>query len=115
MSTDGPDDLPLHPLVPSAPDPNEPQLLFLRGAAYLQYVMQYVMHLVERAVLELESVRQVVPVDGAELQLCYTENRKYGGVEVGNPDRQLGRRDEEKARAYPWVLADEGIGGGGGV
>jgi len=110
--TDGPDDLPLHPsALPSAPDPIEPQLLFLRGAAYLQHAL----YLIECAVLELEGVRQVVSVDGAELRLCYIENGKYGGVEVGNPDGPLGKRDGEKARAYRRVLAGEGVGGAGGL
>ena len=102
----------MHPsALPSAPDPIEPQLLFLRGAAYLQHAM----YLIERTVLELEGVPQVVSVDGAELRLCYIENGKYGGVEIGNPDGPLGRRDGEKAKAYRRVLAGEEVGGGGGL
>jgi hypothetical protein len=43
----------LHPsALPDAPDPIEPQLLFLRGAAYLQHAV----FLIEEAVLKLEGI-----------------------------------------------------------
>ncbi|KAF8079234.1 hypothetical protein FPV67DRAFT_1691782 [Lyophyllum atratum] len=94
----------LHPSVlPSAPEPIEPQLLFLRGAAYLQQAV----FLIESAVLNLEGVRKVPSVDGAELRLCYIENGKYGGVEIGNPDGPLGKKGGTKALAYRELLGAE--------
>lgn len=96
--------LPLHPSVlPEAPDPIEPQLLFLRGAAYLQHAI----FLIEEAILKLEGVRKLEPIDGAELRLCYIENGKYGGVEIGNPDGPLGKKDGPKLVAYRQVLAED--------
>ncbi|KIK45469.1 hypothetical protein CY34DRAFT_529492 [Suillus luteus UH-Slu-Lm8-n1] len=97
----------LHPSVlPDAPDPIEPQLLFLRGAAYLQHAV----HLIESAVLRLEGVSKVnSSLDGAEMRLCYLSNGRYGGVEMGNPDGPLGRSDGPKAQAYRRVLADVGF------
>ncbi|KDQ31479.1 hypothetical protein PLEOSDRAFT_1054549 [Pleurotus ostreatus PC15] len=105
-SVEGPDGetLFLHPSVlPSAPDPIEPQVLFLRGASYLQHAV----FLIEAAILELEGVRKAPTVDGAELRLCYIENGKYGGVEIGNPDGPLGKPDGPKAAAYSSVLAKD--------
>lgn len=95
----------LHPSAsPDAPDPIEPQLLFLRGAAYLQHAL----HLIESAILKLESVRKPSPAsDGTELRLCYLANGRYGGVEIGNPDGPLGRADGVKARAYRNALAEK--------
>ncbi|KAH7915739.1 hypothetical protein BJ138DRAFT_1141179 [Hygrophoropsis aurantiaca] len=95
----------LHPSVlPNAPDPIEPQLLFLRGAAYLQHAV----YLIEAAILKLENVSKTpASLDGAELRLCYIEGGRYGGVEIGNLDGPLGRSDGAKARAYTRVLADE--------
>ncbi|GLB43647.1 hypothetical protein LshimejAT787_1401590 [Lyophyllum shimeji] len=94
----------LHPSVlPDAPEPIEPQLLFLRGAAYLQHAV----FLIESAVLKLEGVRKVLSVDGAELRLCYIENGKYGGVEIGHPDGPLGKKGGVKVMAYREVLAAE--------
>ncbi|KAG2099876.1 uncharacterized protein F5147DRAFT_640466 [Suillus discolor] len=97
----------LHPSVlPDAPDPIEPQLLFLRGAAYLQHAV----YLIESAVLRLEGVSKVnSSLDGAEMRLCYLSNGRYGGVEMGNPDGPLGRSDGPKAQAYRQVLADDGF------
>ncbi|KAG6878946.1 hypothetical protein C0992_006383 [Termitomyces sp. T32_za158] len=92
---------PQHPsILPSAPDPIEPQLLFLRGAAYLQHAI----FLIETAILRLEGV-QKDQVDGSELRLCYLEHGKYGGVEIGNPDGPLGKSDGTKVVAYRNVLA----------
>ncbi|KAF9225259.1 hypothetical protein BS17DRAFT_778366 [Gyrodon lividus] len=106
-AVEGPDGetLLLHPSVlPDAPDPIEPQLLFLRGAAYLQHAV----YLIESAVLKLEGVSKAASgPDGTELRLCYIDNGRYGGVEVGNPDGPLGRNDGPKARAYRRVLAEE--------
>ncbi|KIJ07491.1 hypothetical protein PAXINDRAFT_173459 [Paxillus involutus ATCC 200175] len=95
----------IHPSVlPDAPDPIEPQLLFLRGAAYLQHAV----YLIESAVLKLEGVSKVVSAtDGTELRLCYIDNGRYGGVEMGNPDGPLGRSDGPKACAYRRVLGEE--------
>ncbi|KAK7051636.1 hypothetical protein VNI00_004615 [Paramarasmius palmivorus] len=92
-----------HPsTLEDAPDPLEPQLLFLRGAAYLSHAV----HLIETAVLELEGVVKAPTLDGAELRLCYLEDGKYGGVEVGNPDGPLGKSGGEKVRRYREVLAE---------
>lgn len=91
-------------VLPDAPDPIEPQLLFLRGAAYLQQAV----YLIEAAILGLEGIAKTTSaVDGAELRLCYLANGRYGGVEVGNPDGPLGKSDGPKARAYRQVLADD--------
>ena len=86
-----------------APDPIEPQLLFHRGAAYLQQAIQ----LIEAAVLHLEGVRKTHSIDGAELRLCYIENGKYGGVEIGHPDGPLGKRDAPKLKAYTETLGEK--------
>ncbi|KAF7966415.1 hypothetical protein HWV62_38422 [Athelia sp. TMB] len=93
----------VHPSALSeAPDPIEPQLLFLRGASYLQQAI----FLIEEAALALEEVSKAPTADGAELRLCYIENGRYGGVEVGNPHGPLGRSDGPKATAYKRVLGD---------
>ncbi|KAI0310943.1 hypothetical protein OF83DRAFT_1278772 [Amylostereum chailletii] len=98
----GSDPLVLHPSVlPDAPEPIEPQVLFLRGAAYLQHAV----FLIEDAVLRLEGVRKAPAADGGELRLCHLAHGAYGGVEVGNPDGPLGRADGAKARAYRGALA----------
>ncbi|PFH49061.1 hypothetical protein AMATHDRAFT_148545 [Amanita thiersii Skay4041] len=102
---EGPDGepLPLHPSVlPDAPDPIEPQLLFLRGAAYLQQAV----HMIESIILALEGLNKVPSIDGAELRLSAIENGKYGGVEIGNLDGPLGSRNGEKLRMYRKVLAE---------
>ncbi|EIN14280.1 hypothetical protein PUNSTDRAFT_96015 [Punctularia strigosozonata HHB-11173 SS5] len=100
----GPDGepVPIHPSVlPDAPDPIETQCLFLRASSYLQHAV----YLIEEAILKLEGVRRGCTVDGAEMRLCYIENGKYGGVEIGNPDGPLGNRTGAKLRAYRHVLA----------
>ncbi|KAI0290534.1 hypothetical protein B0F90DRAFT_1785233 [Multifurca ochricompacta] len=96
--------LPIHPSVlPEAPEPIEPQLLFLRGAAYLQNAI----FLIEEKILKLEGIRKRISAEGAaELRLCYIQNGRYGGVEIGNPDGPLGRTDGPKLQAYRGVLAD---------
>ncbi|KAI9432079.1 hypothetical protein H4582DRAFT_1127206 [Lactarius indigo] len=96
--------LPIHPSVlPDAPEPIEPQLLFLRGAAYLQNAI----YLIEEKILNLEGIRKRISAEGAaELRLCYIQNGHYGGVEIGNPDGPLGRTDGAKLQAYRAVLAD---------
>ncbi|EMD32583.1 hypothetical protein CERSUDRAFT_118622 [Gelatoporia subvermispora B] len=107
-AVDGPDgeQLLVHPSVlPDAPEPIEPQCFFLRAAAYLQHAV----HLIEGAVLKLEGIRKGHSVDGAELRLCYIENSKYGGVEIGHPDGPLGKKDGAKLAAYRAALAEEGF------
>ncbi|OCH93003.1 hypothetical protein OBBRIDRAFT_772437 [Obba rivulosa] len=111
-TVDGPDGEPLllHPSVlPDAPEPIEPQCFFLRAAAYLQHAI----FLIESAILKLEGIRKGHSVDGAELRLCYVENGRYGGVEIGHPDRPLdgplGKRDGAKLAAYRAALAEEGF------
>ncbi|KAF8206340.1 hypothetical protein K438DRAFT_1817027 [Mycena galopus ATCC 62051] len=120
-----------HPSVlPDAPTPLEPQLLFLRGAAYLQHAI----HLVESTVLKLEGVRKYsaysttgsnengghangANANNGELRLSYLDGGIYGGVEVGNPDGPLGRNTGKKARAYRKAFAitedGEAIAGNG--
>lgn len=103
---EGPDGEPLllHPSVlPDAPDPVEPQCLFLRGAAYLQHAV----YLIEETILRLEAIHKAPSVDGAELRLCYVENGRYGGVEIGNPDGPLGCKDGIKLAAYKEALAND--------
>ena len=106
-TVEGPDGEPLlvHPSVsPDAPDPIEPQLLFLRGATYLQHAL----YLIESVILKLENVSKMGSAsDGTELRLCYLANGSYGGVEIGNPDGPLGKSDGPKARAYRGVLGKE--------
>ena len=105
-TVDGSDGEPLlkHPSVlEDAPDPIEPQLLFLRGAAYLQQAI----YTIEAAVLNIEGVRKVPSINGAELRLCYIENSKYGGVEIGNFDGPLGKHDGPKLLAYAAVLGEK--------
>ena len=96
---------PVHASVlPDAPEPIEPQLLFLRAAAYLQNAI----FLVEERILKLEGIRKRISGEGAaELRLCYIQNGRYGGVEIGNPDGPLGRTDGPKLQAYRGVLADD--------
>jgi hypothetical protein len=104
---------PVHPSVlPDAPEPIEPQLLFLRGAAYLQNAI----FVIEERILKLEGIRKRISAEGAaELRLCYIQNGRYGGVEIGNQDGPLGRVDGPKLQAYRGVLADgvfrEQVGG----
>jgi hypothetical protein len=94
---------PLHPSVLwDAPEPIELQLLFLRGAAFLQHAM----FLIEGAIVKLEGIIKVPSADGSELRLCYIDNGKYGGVEIGHPDGPLGKKDGAKIKAYRKVLAD---------
>jgi len=104
-SQDGQDGDPLlkHPSVlDDAPDPIEPQLLFLRGAAYLAHAV----HLIETAIMRLEGIQKHHPLDGSEMRLCYIENGKYGGVEIGHPDGPLGKLDGAKRIAYTRALAE---------
>lgn len=97
------DQLILHPSVlPSAPEPIEPQCLFFRGTAYLQHAIS----LIETAMLKLEGVVKSTTPDGTDLRLCYVEGGRFGGTEIGNPDGPLGRKDGPKLVAYREVLAD---------
>ena len=96
---------PVHPSVlPDAPEPIEPQLLFLRAAAYLQNAI----FLVEERILKLEGISKRISGEGAaELRLCYIQHGRYGGVEIGNPAGPLGKSDGPKLQAYRGVLADD--------
>lgn len=89
-------------VLPDAPDPIEPQLLFYRGAAHLQHAV----YLIEGAIMTLEDICKQPSIDGAELRLCYIEDGKYGGVEMGHPDGPLGASGGKKVAAYRKVLAD---------
>ncbi|KAH9854356.1 hypothetical protein C2E23DRAFT_913496 [Lenzites betulinus] len=103
VAYEGPDgeSIMLHPSVlPDAPEPIEPQCLFLRAAAYLQHAV----YLIEDAIFQLEGIHKMASVDGAEMRLCYVG--RYGGVEVGNPDGPLGKSDGEKMHAYRAALAE---------
>ncbi|CAK5268480.1 unnamed protein product, partial [Mycena citricolor] len=99
-----------HPSVlPDAPTPLEPQLLFLRGAAYLQHAV----HLIEGTALELEGIRKFasgVGMYSGELRLSCLDGSNFGGIEVGNPDGPLGHSSEPKATAY---RAAFGVAGNG--
>lgn len=87
-----------------APDPIELQLLFLRGAAYLQQAI----YLIESAILRLEGINKTSAiVNGGELRLCYLVGGRYGGVEIGNSDGPLGKAHGPKSHAYREVLAEE--------
>ncbi|KAJ7067014.1 hypothetical protein C8F01DRAFT_1119995 [Mycena amicta] len=102
--TDLDDTMVPHPSVlPDAPTPLEPQLLFLRGATYLQQAV----HLIESAILKLECVHKYSATspggssaNGVDLRLSLLEGSVYGGVEMGNPDGPLGRSANKKAKAY---------------
>ncbi|KAJ3865725.1 hypothetical protein EV359DRAFT_38198 [Lentinula novae-zelandiae] len=119
---------PLHPsALPDAPDPMEPQLLFLRGSAYLQKAV----HLIELTVLDVEGLDENArpkeethksklnyftnnppnqyAFDMSELRLCYLQESLYGGVEIGNPGGPLGPSDGPKLKAYRKALAAEGF------
>jgi hypothetical protein len=89
----------LHPsALPGAPSSLEHQLLFFRGAAFLQNAL----FLIEEAVFKLEGLRKTMLPDGTEMRLSYIENGKYGGVDLGgNP---LGGRDGRKYQAYHSIL-----------
>lgn len=101
---DSSDKEPTHPsLSEDVPDPLEPQLLFFRGAAYLQQAI----YLIESAILNLEGIKKASSADGVELRLCYLENGKYGGVEIGNPEGPLGKRDGAKLQAYTAALGEK--------
>ncbi|KZS93516.1 hypothetical protein SISNIDRAFT_411316 [Sistotremastrum niveocremeum HHB9708] len=83
--------------IPSTPtDPIEPQVLFLRGAAYLQNVF----YIVENRILQLEGVTKGMSADGPDMKLCCIETGHYGGVELGNPEGPLGHSHGSKALAY---------------
>lgn len=84
-------------------DPIELQLLFLRGAAYFQQAI----YTIESAIIRLENVNRTPSADGTELRLCYLENGKYGGVEIGNPEGPLGKRDGLKLQAYAAALGEK--------
>lgn len=104
MNSEGDEPPLVHPSVlPDAPEPIEPQVLFLRGAVYLQHAV----FLIEQTILRLENVRKAPTADGVELRLCHLENGRYGGVEIGNPDGPLGRSDGEKFMAYRRVLKED--------
>lgn len=89
-------------VLPDAPDPLEPQLLFHRAATYFGHAI----FLLESALYKLEGVKKVQAGDVGEIRLSYIENGKYGGTEIGNPDGPLGRSDGKKAKAYRDILEE---------
>ena len=103
--TEGPSVSPplLHPSVSSdAPEPIEPQLLFLRAAAH----MQNAVYLIEDAMLKIESVSKIPAQDAVELKLTLMEHGRFGGVLADNPHGPLGPRDSPRSEAYRSVMSD---------
>jgi hypothetical protein len=86
---------------PDAPDPLEPQVLFLRAAAYLQNAV----FLIEEAILAVEGVEKVPAQDALELKLSLVEKGKYGGASSEGPDGPLGPKRGAKMQAYRRALA----------
>jgi hypothetical protein len=86
---------------PNAPDPVEPQVLFLRAAAYLQNAV----FLIEEAILGVEGVEKVPAQDALELRLSFLEKGKYGGISWEGPDGPLGPKNGAKMQAYRNTLA----------
>ena len=102
---EGPDgeQLLIHPSVlPDAPNPLEPQLLFHRGAAYLAHAV----FLIEEEMYKIEGVQRASMSEFGELRFSYIENGRYGGTEIGNPDGPLGHSDGPKAKAYRASFAE---------
>ena len=92
----------LHPSVgPDAPDALEPQVLFLRAAAYLQNAV----FLIEETVLNVEGVQKIPAQDALELRLSLLEKGRYGGVSWDGPDGPLGPKNGPKIKAYRNALA----------
>jgi hypothetical protein len=97
---------PLHPSVSSdAPEPIEPQLLFLRAAAYLQNAV----YLIEDAMLKTEGVSKIPAQDAVELKLTLMEHGRFGGVLVDNPHGPLGPRDSPRLEAYRAVMSNPAL------
>ena len=93
----------LHPSVSSdAPEPLEPQLLFLRAAAHLQNAV----YLIEEAMLKIEGVPKIPAQDAVELKLTLMEHGRFGGVLVDNPHGPLGPRDSPRLEAYRSVMSN---------
>ncbi|PVG00907.1 hypothetical protein CPB86DRAFT_773518 [Serendipita vermifera] len=87
----------LHPSVgPDAPDPIEPQVLFLRAAAYLQHAV----HLIEEAMLQVEGVDRIPAQDALELRMLLMNKGKYGGVTAEGPHGPLGPKNGTRMRVY---------------
>ena len=71
------DTLSPHPsTLPDAPEPIEPQLLFLRGSAHLQHAV----FLIEEAIIQLEEISKHASFEGAELRLCNLDMGRYGEI-----------------------------------
>lgn len=91
----------VHPSVgPEAPDPIEPQVLFLRAAAYLQNAV----FLIEEAVLGVEGVQKIPAQDALELRHSLLTKGKYGGVSWEGPHGPLGPKSGAKMQAYRKAL-----------
>jgi hypothetical protein len=92
----------LHSSVgPDAPDPLEPQVLFLRAATYLQNAI----FIIEEAILAIEEVEKVPAQDALELKLSLVEKGRYGGASSEGPDGPLGPKHSTKMQAYRRALA----------
>ena len=95
--TEDPSPPPLHPSISSdAPEPIEPQLLFLRAAAHLQNAV----YLIEDAMLKIEGVSKIPAQDAVELKLTLMEHGRFGGILVDHPHGPLGPRDSPRLEAY---------------
>ena len=107
---EGPDgeQLLIHPSVlPDAPNPLEPQLLFHRGAAYLAHAV----FLIEEEMYKIEGVQRASMSEFGELRFSYIENGRYGGTEIGNPDGPLGHSDGSKSKSIQSVFCKAQIPG----
>jgi len=101
--TEDPSPTPLHPSVSSdAPEPIEPQLLFLRAAAHLQHAV----YIIEDTMLKIEGVSKIPAQDAVELKLTLMEHGRFGGVLVDNPHGPLGPRDGPRLEAYRAVMSN---------
>jgi hypothetical protein len=97
---------PIHPSVSSdAPEPIEPQLLFLRAAAHLQNAV----YLIEDTMLKIEGVSKIPAQDAVELKLTLMEHGRFGGVLVDNPHGPLGPRDSPRLEAYRAVMSNPAL------
>lgn len=98
----------LHPSVlPDAPTPLEPQLLFHRAAAHLGHVL----HLTEAAFYAVEKIPRIELDEVGNVFLSYIPHGRYGGTEAGNPDGPLGASDGLEAKAYRMAFSDAELTG----
>lgn len=98
----------LHPSVlPDAPTPLEPQLLFHRAAAHLSHAL----FLIEEEFYRIEDIPRIVPDEVGNVFLSYIAHGRYGGTEINNPEGPLGASDGSKARAYRAAFSEGELNG----